>query len=193
MKINAIKNRWFLPVLSCAALTMTSHSKAAVIVKFEQVGTDVVATWTGSIDLGVVNRILTLSGKSAFIRQLYATAGSNKEFKGGVAATTSLDGTIAGFGASAGFNNGNFWIGNTISSDPTNTSLYNFGSGGVNVFQTFGNQTLAGIGASAFNDTLAWTSSEGGTNTISYTTVPEPSSTALLGLGALALAVRRRR
>ena len=44
------------------------------------------------------------------------------------------------------------------------------------------------IGAASFNNTLAWTSSAGGTNTISYTTcIPEPSSTALLGLGALGI------
>jgi len=63
---------------------------------------------------------------------------------------------------------------------------------------TWTNQKLADIGADAFDNTLAWTSSAGGTNTISYTTVvspvPEPSSAlslgALLGFGLL---IRTRR
>jgi hypothetical protein len=64
----------------------------------------------------------------------------------------------------------------------------------TNALWTFSDQTLSDIGASDFSNTLAWTA--GGTgDTISYTTVPvpEPSSTALIAVGFLALAVRRHR
>jgi hypothetical protein len=191
MKIHTIKNRWFLPVLSCAALAMTSHSQAAVLVTFEQVGDDVVATWTGSLDAGVLQTQVPFNGiLGAAQRSLYALSGSNDFYLNGLAHASSLSGSITSYTGSAGFVTAGIYFSGVEKVVP-GSSIYDFDTLGVT--QTFGDQTLADIGAASFDDTLAWTSSAQGTNTISYTTIPEPSSTALLGLGALALAVRRRR
>jgi hypothetical protein len=122
---------------------------------------------------------------------LYALNGLNDYYSGGLAQTiSSLSGSITSYTGSAGFANTFFYAAGVENVIP-GSSIYDFDTLGVT--QTFGDQTLVDIGAESFSDTLAWTSSAQGTNTISYTTIPEPSSTALLGLGALALAVRRRR
>ena len=170
---------------------MTSHSQAAVLVTFEQVGDDVVATWTGSLDAGVLQNQVSFNGLfNAAQRSLYALSGSNDFYINGLAHASSLSGSITSYTGSAGFNNAAFYAAENVI---PGSSIYDFDTLGVT--QTFGDQTLADIGAASFNNTLAWTSSALGTNTISYTTVvPEPSSTALIiSLGALALAVRRRR
>ena len=192
MKIHTIKNRWFLPVLSCAALAMTSHSQAAVIVTFKQAGPDVVATWSGSLNAGSWSSDFTdVSVVGAVNSWFFGLSGDYEIYSGGVVNLTGLDGLITAFTGSAGFDGGLFYVGGINDDIIPGSSIYNFDTLGVS--QTFGNQTLVDIGATSFNNTLAWTSSLGGTNTISYTTIPEPSSTALIGLGALALAVRGRR
>jgi len=167
---------------------MTSHSQAAVIVTFDQVGNDVVATWSGTLHVGapVYTALFNWDYFAAGFNELIALSvleyGMSVD---GIVGSTSLSGLISGHTGDLGFSGSIFYL-------PTGSSEFvDFDV--LSVSQTFGNQTLVGIGASAFDNTLAWTSGAGGTNTISYTTVPEPSSTALIGLGALALVVRRRR
>jgi len=132
-------------------------------------------------------------GTSRFVSptQLGSRVGFIEMYENGEASDTGISGNITSSSGSAGFSNNNFFIGGVDDNMEPNSSIYNFDD--LNVSQTFGNQNLADIGAASFDDTLAWTSSAQGTNTISFTTIPEPSSTALLGLGALALIVRRRR
>jgi len=177
---------------------MTSHSQAAVIVYFEQVGANVVATWTGSIDVGTWATDFTMDwsvvpGASASPDALFGLSGGIEAYAGGMSSATGLDGSIGAFSGSAGYSDDTFYIGGSENNLGPGSSIYNFNTLGVT--QTFINVSLVAIGAASFNNTLAWTSSAVGTNTISYTTgaVPEPSSTALIGIGALALAVRRRR
>jgi len=173
---------------------MTSHSQAAVIVYFEQVGADVVATWTGSFDAGLwLGAVAYTSQNSAWSDGLYGLVGETEVYWHGGSSPTGLDGSIGAFTGSAGFNNNVFYVAGIINGIGPGSHIHNFDTLGVT--QTFIGVSLAGIGAASFNNTLAWTSSAGGTNTISYTTgaVPEPSSTALLALGSLGLAVRRRR
>jgi hypothetical protein len=196
MKIHTIKNRWFLPVLSCAALAMTSHSQGAVIVYFEQVDGNVVATWTGSFDAGnwvTEDNDGVQSGAAG--DSLIGIAGAFELYGApdgfGAASVDGFGGTVDAFTGSVGFSSYFFAIGGTADGLAPLLSVYNFDD--LIVTQTFRDDTLESIGADSFDNTLAWTSSAGGE--ILYTTgaVPEPSSTALVGLGALALAVRRRR
>jgi len=174
---------------------MTSHSQAAVTVYFEQVDADVVATWTGLIDAGNwMDDYVAPLGIAAEANRFYGVSGAIDRFKGGTANPTDLDGVADSITGSAGFIGGLFMVEGISGDGAPGSPIYNFDTLGVT--QTFADDTLANIGAASFNNTLAWTSSEGGTNTISYTTVavPEPSTTALIiSLGALALAVRRRR
>jgi len=176
---------------------MTSHSQATVIVYFEQVGDDVVATWRGTIDAGTWDNDVSLSDQTeAGVNAFFALDGEIDIYSGGnVSSVPGFSGVVGSFTGSAGFESGIIGFGGLDDNASPISSIYNFDTLGVT--QTFQNVTLASIGAASFNNTLAWTSSALGTNTISYTTgaapIPEPSSTALLGLGALALAVRRRR
>jgi len=173
---------------------MTSHSQAAVTVSFNQVGNDVVATWSGSFDAGTwFEDFISVSFSTASPSSMMGLEGSAVESYSDGSDTLLLGfgGTITSYVGSAGWYDGYFNMAGSDNNLAPVSTVYDFDV--INVSQTFGNQTLADIGATSFNNTLAWTSSAGGTNTISYTTVPELSSTALIGLGALALAVRRRR
>jgi len=169
---------------------MTSHSQAAVTVTFEQVGSDVVASWSGSIDAGVWDRDRVAGEVLAGPTFLIFVVGA-AEIYVGAASNTSLIGNITGFSGIAGFINSDLYVGGVDNGVSPASSVYDFDS--LNVSQTFGNQSLADIGASSFDNTLAWTSSAGGTNTISYTTVPEVSSALLGCAGLFGLALRRRR
>ena len=171
---------------------MTSHSQAAVNVSFAQNGDDVVATWTGLIDLGDWDSDRNAGNASRSDDGIfYGIDGIIEFYDGGTAASIpGFSGNIDEFTGSAGFLDVEFAIGGLDDNKAPSSSIYNFDTLGVT--QTFKDDTLADIGADSFDNTLAWTSSAGGE--IRFTTVPEPSSTALIiSLGALALAVRRRR
>ena len=197
--------RWILPALGCAALAITSYSQAAVIVYFEQVGSDVVATWTGSIDVKPTWTREVGFGfpfRAAQAEQFGAVAvgGVMEQYgefsptvtAGGTATPTSLSGVVDSFTRSVAFNGVLFYIEGVADGLAPVSSVYHFDSAGFS--QTFEDDTLANIGADAFNNTLAWTAFGNGPddNFIRYTTVPEPSCIALLGVGALALVIRRR-
>ena len=192
MKIHTLKKRWFLPALSYTAIAMTSQSNGAVIVSFEQLGANVVATWSGSIDAGsFLADSVWVARSYAGSLGLYSKGTDTNVYSGGTNMVTSLSGTVDSFaGGEYGFFNPTFRIGSSEVGAPA-SSIVDFDT--ITFTQTFSDDTLLNIGATNFNNTLAWTSSKGGTNTISFTTVPEPSSTALIGFGAFTLAIRRRR
>jgi len=188
MKLHTLKNRWLLPALSCAALAMTSQSKAAVTVTFEQRGDDVHATWSGSLDPGQLDGTFQYDFVEASGDILTNSVGVIDIYQFGASTRTTLDGTITliqGTISSFGYLFNNFVIEPGVAVDFSMS----------NSVMIFGGQTLTGIGAADFDNTLAWTSSVGGaTNSIYYTTIPEPSSSVLGALAAgLALLLRRRR
>jgi len=169
---------------------MTSHSQAAVLVTFEQVGDDVVATWTGTLDPG--SWAEDDAGGNFSVARDASFGGVNgavEIYDGGSFVDLGLSGTIDSFTGTVLIGGSAFYFGGVADATDPGISVIDFSS--FNITQTFADDTLAAIGASSFDNTVAWTSSAG--DTISFTTVPEPSSTALMGLGALALMVRRRR
>jgi hypothetical protein len=197
-----MKRKKHLVGLAAAAgtLLLSSASQAAVIVTFDQVGPNVVATWAGSFDPGTWSTDLTSSG--------FSLGGSSNSLYGdqpfgggfdlwvfGTASSTTLNSApnsaIAPVGGSWGFNNNSFYF-PAVDNNSEDRGTVDFGSGG-SYTMTWSNKTLAGIGAASFNNTLAWTSGAGGTNTISFTTVPEPSAALFGTFSVLGLLLRRRK
>jgi hypothetical protein len=200
-----------LAAFACGTLALSSRGNAAVIISFEQVGPDVVATWRGDITLGpysasdgtawsLASSSLTTLGPSRSLMLRGHPNNPGDFFVGGVATVTTLasqptGGTnLSNIGPGVPFPTGFGFTGDTfqLPNFPGSPSSYfDFGSGST-YFMNWQNSTLSGIGAASFLNTLAWTSSAGGTNTVSYTTVPEPGSALLGVVGGICLLRRRR-
>jgi hypothetical protein len=203
MKLNKkIKTTMSLAAaMGTLALTAIS-AQAAVILQFEESGGNVTATLTGTIDLTGLTRhsdndssgpwvlgngssLYILNDGSVGPHDRYASAGAATA--SGLSATPdSLSGGEPfGFGGSAFFSDGG-----TPLNDPAYAPSGTF---------TWNGTTLAGIGLSALTTTptTVWTITEAGgsgdTIQFALAPVPEPSTTALLGLGGLALILRRRK
>ncbi|TAG08768.1 MAG: PEP-CTERM sorting domain-containing protein [Verrucomicrobia bacterium] len=187
------KNTIALTAAACTLL-ITNTSYAAVVVTFEQVGNNVVATWSGIMNPG------TFIGDDQF-PFTFASGSSNSLLNissanpfdtwSGTASPTILFGVpSSSSGGSFGFIGSSFYFNGVIDSQ-SNSSLVDFGTSGL-FTMTWNSTNLSDIGAASFNNTLAWTSSAGGTNTISYTTIPEPTTSLLAACGLLAMLRRRR-
>jgi len=195
VKIHTLRNRWLLTALSVVGLSTSAQSQ--VLVSFEQVDDDVIASWNGTIDLGAWitdgDNNVAGSGNATSVELFGLGVGGVEIYNEGIAEITSLaaDNVVASPGVAIGFSGAAFFVGGVADGMAPASSIFSFSPLVDNL--TFANVTLADIGADSFDNTLAWTSSAGGVNTVSFTTIPEPSSSALLGLGALGLIVRRRR
>lgn len=205
------QKKWLLPVLSCMGMMGTiSTAQAAVTVYWEQDGADVIASWSGTLDLDPLIGTSTLQtddrdeaiapglyhlsgGVNGYYFNSLFSAGSPNFASGLGSAFESPSGeshASFGFRISQIFYNdvhvsgGMLGAVSQLSFDPTRDVI------------RFSGMTLAGMSAGGFLDTLAWTAATTG-DTISYTTgpvpVPEPSSALLVGLGTLALFARRKR
>lgn len=199
MKRHTLKKQYLLPALSCVALLTASPSHAAVMVTFEQVGDDVTATWSGSLNPGSFNRSdfnidsRTFATSTELIR---ITPGPNYRFQGGTASPTTLTGATFGNPISSGAYSTFGFTGTQFYTDqiPGLLTGDELDFTGTNSVFTYSNRTLSQIGAENFDNTLAWTSSAGGTNTVSYTTIiPEPSSALLITSALAGLLLRRKR
>jgi hypothetical protein len=194
------KNRSVITILSAATMAFTSQSNAAVTVTFEQVGSDVVATWNGSFNPGnfAEDQITVGAYYIGSDSELLAVSNANTDYDiwtGGTFSITTLSASPTSMTPIAntlfGFEFGDFLF-NGINNDTADSAIVDFGDGSTYTMTWVG-QTLSAIGAENFNNTLAWTSSAGGTNTISYNTIPEPSVLFLGVLGCFGFLVRRHR
>ena len=166
-------------------------SQAAVTLTFEQSGSNVIATWSGDYDLPAISQSspahLAAGSAAASGRALVLDGDAYRLSFGGVASVTSVVETYGSFtGDTFGFNGSSLSFPEGVSGtySPVGT-------------MTFANTTLAAMGADSFSNTLAYSGSNnvGGSSEIRFTTsaVPEPTSALLCGLGAFAMATRRRR
>jgi hypothetical protein len=200
MKINQLKTTMSLAAAMGSLVLTATSAQAAVILEFEESGGNVTATLTGTIDLTGLTRhsdndssgpwvlgngsnLYVLNQGSVGPHDRYAFAGTATA-SGLTATPDSLSGLEPfGFGGAAFFSDGG-----TPLNDPAYAPSGTF---------TWNGTTLAGIGLSALTTTptTVWTITEAGGSgdTIQFALVPEPSTTALLGLGGLALILRRRK
>ncbi|MFM2242343.1 MAG: hypothetical protein RLZ97_1198 [Verrucomicrobiota bacterium] len=193
--MSPVKMHSMFAALPLALILLSSRSEAAVIVTFEQVGNNVVATWNGTLDLGGERSYPWAIAAAARAEADVLISGFNGAvdiWQGGTAETTSLLYSSISLRTPAaaewGFSQTDFVLGATTSA-PGLTS-FDFGTGSDYTL-TWNDVTLASIGAGGFNNTLAWTSAAG--DTIRYTTVPEPAATSLGILASIGLLSRRRR
>ncbi|MGE9266677.1 MAG: hypothetical protein ACQKBY_01170 [Verrucomicrobiales bacterium] len=181
-------------VILATLLTLASAS-ASILVTWEQVGSDVVISYSGSISLtgyADSDNIPAGSDQVGFSDQSFTVARG--------AGDAYLDGSVSSSGTGLNtFNTGPFGL-------PLNVSIASgsdfFGFTNAGVFLpagytsdaplsgsvTLANRTLAEFAATGFDNTLAWAGP--GSNVI-YQTIPEPSS-ALLLLSATPLFARKR-
>ena len=178
-------------------LALSNSAEAVVLVTFSQSGNDVVATLSGSLllpqdsDRNLDDSLgaLDASGTTNSLYYLFSSPATYDEYTNGQSFASGLSQTPNSFSGSVGFGyafeyilvEGSSSPGGTLS--PTGTWTWN-------------NTTLAAIGLGSLMSTpvivhrMAFSSDD----TIQFvSTVPEPSSSVLLGLGATALLFQRRR
>lgn len=190
--------------LVLGSILLAPHARSAVVVYFEQAGSDVKISWSGTLE------ILAVSEPYAAGQKVALTGGSfnfsafedlSKDTDAGQSSYTSLSfsssntrpaPTVGAWGFSyteiywsdAVVSAGTMTVPTQLSFDPNEQIM----------MVPF--TTLAGLGAANFSNTLAWTATTTG-DTIRYSTgaapIPEPASALLLGLAGTSLLVRRRR
>ena len=177
---------------ACMLLGVNS-SEAAATLRFEQVGANVTATWGGIYDLPSAPTTVYGSATSgAVFGSGYALAYGNRSQTpaGNLSGVSYPQGSAGPFFAPS-------YVGDTFGF--YSNELY-YPSGATGTFaptgtMTFTGKTLAEMGASSFDNTLAYlgTGSVDGSREIRLSTVPEAStSLGLLALGAGGLTLRRR-
>jgi len=189
-------------VAAACALLGVSASQAQVLLTFAQDGPNVTATWSGQYEFGNTNNAGSLStaDTQATLNSTAALGLFAGEFliyvDGGTATATSLVASTGGYNSflkdfSFGFN------GSSLLFDRFYRILDAPFPQPVSGQMTFANTTLSALGASDFNNTLAFVGhgSIDGDREIRYTTapIPEPSTWVLVGFGLMALLYRYQR
>jgi hypothetical protein len=189
-----------------AGLLVCAQARAAVIITLEQVGTNVVATGTGSVNLGALSLVSTTQNSPPFMtpnggRLLIGNSSAGYDLYSGTVSGASSFGSGGEADASTGTGTG----------DPLSTPAFgppdffivpsNYSSGAsISGSATWDNTTLAALGVKP--GTYKWTWGSGGDadsmtlNVVgSVATTPEPGSFPLVVAGIVGLAVgsyRRR-
>jgi len=189
----------------CVFLLGASACPGAATVYFDQVGNDVVVTWTGTLDVSVGFQHELGVGTDNFSSEMDFVVSRSTTFPymidwySGAYTTTSLaywtfwqvHPDVVGDPIYFGFFDNTFHMVSLVGGP--DYSVIDFDAGDYRAIST--NTIISAIGAGSFNNTLAWTSASG--DTVRFTTgsppIPEPSSLVLFGLGVVGAALRRSR
>ena len=193
--MNTPRNLLIAGALSLLALS--NCTQAVVIVTFAQSGSNVTATLSGSLNLPPVGDRFFDDSNAAFDN----VSGSTTSLFAGKTGAPFGDIYGSGLSFSSGISQNPDSFNGPFSFGYTNTFLTVEGSslpGGTVTptgTWTWNNTTLAGIGLGSLTTTplIVYQAAGAGKDTIQFAAVPEPSASVLLGLGATALLLRRRR
>ena len=188
-------------IAAVALALCTTSARADVTITIEQVGNDVVATASGSIDLTGLTELAGAAETSAAIHPSHAfLALGSMAFTDQYSGITGPSSFGTGPFTSATTASGNtFWISGETSG--LNVPVGYVSGTQLSATDTFQSQTITGLGLTPGTDTYTWgTGGPDHTLTVQIgpaaTAVPEPSSALLAGFGALAglgVWARRRR
>jgi hypothetical protein len=198
-KIDIHKLMKFLPYLILPLSGLLTQESAAINVTIEEIGTDVVASWSGTIDVSSLSGVAYPFNDGSFVIASASAVGSGNA--GMFYYTGVFDSVINDFG-SGGFKTADSATGTSFSAqfdDQQNRIVLpsGFTSGSISGSVTFNNETLSSLGITEnYTFSTGLTLGAGKTDTFNFQTiaVPEPSAyAAISGLVALFFLVSRRR
>lgn len=175
----------FAALFACLA-----PSHAGVVVTFRQIGSDVVASTSGSITTpGGLNA--GIASEETYSANPFSLLYLNGNFKAVFFFATNFQSGLSGAPDTAsgdhfGYNGADLYVADHVNVN----SEYS-----PNTTWTWTNRTLAGIGLGSLSSTpqVVWAGNWGGAgNTISFAAIPEPRGGLLL-VGSLACGILRRR
>ncbi len=187
-----------LATVACVALPTPSHAALSIVA--EEAGGNVTFTWTGNLNTAGVSfaatNIQSATGKIApFIGGFLGYDPSRSTID--ISDTNTLNPSSNPFGTvDVGTVDASSFTGSPFGLDASGRigvpAGYTSGSD-LNGTLTFTGHSFASLGLTPSPIPFTWTFANTDTVKMTVAAVPEPSSTALLGLGGLALMLRRRR
>jgi hypothetical protein len=191
MRIGKISAVGALVVLGVSAGPV-SNARAGYIVTLEQVGSDVVATGSGSIDLTGLTYVITdlnssllhpslaiiaVGPTASTLTDAYDVAiGPGSFGPGGFSAPTSGSGPLVELSGASGYV---FVPAGYVADTSLGTSI-----------DTWDNATFASLGLTPGSYTWSW---DGGAGSFTVDVIPEPASITLMVTGLVGLGLKRRR